>query len=71
LLSADIVAKVSNRGATIFPPEDKTGSDRGGGEGFVGQVASHAAGLDLQDWFRARQDNRFTAASFYRRASKK
>jgi len=27
-LRADIVAKVSNRGATIFPPEDKTGSDR-------------------------------------------
>src|ERR1017187_9450348 len=27
-LSADIVAKVSNRGATIFPPEDKTGRDR-------------------------------------------
>jgi hypothetical protein len=24
----DIVAKVSNRGATIFPPEDKTGRDR-------------------------------------------
>jgi hypothetical protein len=23
-LCADIVAKVSNRGATIFPPEDKT-----------------------------------------------
>src|ERR1035437_2585346 len=28
LLLADIVAKVSNRGATIFPPEDKTGRDR-------------------------------------------
>src|ERR1035441_3209759 len=28
LLMADIVAKVSNRGATIFPPEDKTGRDR-------------------------------------------
>ena len=27
-LVADIVAKVSNRGATIFPPEDKTGRDR-------------------------------------------
>ena len=27
-LLADIVAKVSNRGATIFPPEDKTGRDR-------------------------------------------
>jgi len=27
-LRADIVAKVSNRGATIFPPEDKTGRDR-------------------------------------------
>src|SRR5450759_4696150 len=26
--STDIVAKVSNRGATIFSPEDKTGSDR-------------------------------------------
>src|SRR5664280_3845578 len=26
--SADIVAKVSNRGATIFPSEDKTGRDR-------------------------------------------
>ncbi len=25
---ADIVAKVSNRGATIFPPEGKTGRDR-------------------------------------------
>ena len=24
----DIVAKVSNRGTTIFPPEDKTGRDR-------------------------------------------
>ena len=28
-LLADIVAKVSNRGATIFPPEGKTGRDRG------------------------------------------
>jgi hypothetical protein len=27
-LSADIVAKVANRGAIIFPPEDKTGRDR-------------------------------------------
>jgi hypothetical protein len=27
-LMADIVAKVSNRRATIFPPEDKTGRDR-------------------------------------------
>ena len=27
-LVADIVAKVSNRGATIFSPEDKTGRDR-------------------------------------------